>query len=203
MRLSKPGEVDNDKKMTIGQMSLKNKRPPRLISFIALALIVIIAIGFYYHHRNNATQKAHIDQDANVSLINMLKDSKSLDDKRSISSAYLANSDYAKAEAVTKEVAQQSNEVSDYLGLLNICTTGAVPDKQNCVDFAISKIKPHIEKLSFTQVYSAGSELDKSGFKKDAVIFYQRAYDIYDPARTDAYTKTKDQIKQRIAELNG
>jgi tetratricopeptide (TPR) repeat protein len=131
-----------------------------------------------------------------------LNKSNTVDSKRSLASAYLAAGNYQAAEQTMKDIAAQTKDRNDYLGLLNICSVRNVPDKQACIDDAVANIKPQIDKLSFFQVYSAASELDNAGFKKDAVVFYQRAYDIYDPARVDQYTKTRDQIKQKIDELS-
>jgi hypothetical protein len=87
--------------------------------------------------------------------------------------------------------------------LLTICAVNNVPDKQNCIDRTVAKIIPQLNSLSFYQVYVTGSMLDEAKDKKNALIFYQRAYNIYDASKADLYTMTKDQLKQRIDVLNG
>lgn len=169
---------------------------------LLLVVIVILVAGLYmWHHKNQTKDQSSVD--ANTVLITNLSKSNSLDDKRNLVSAYIAAGNYSLAESTLKDIASKSGDVKDYLGLINICTVRKVADKQQCVDEAISKIKPKINTLSFFEVYSVASELDDAGMGKSAVVFYQRAYDIYDPSRADAYTKSKEQIKQRIAELNG
>jgi hypothetical protein len=171
-----------------------------LFSSLATAIVAaLILAGIYVHFHNKNKNKV---ADANTSIINLLGKSKSLDDQRSLASAYLAAGKYMDAEQTMKDIATKTNSTTDYTGLLNICTVRAVPDKTACVDNTVSKLKPQINNLSFFQAYSIASELDESGFSKQAISFYQRAYDTYDPARADQYTKTKDQIKQRIGELS-
>jgi hypothetical protein len=163
----------------------------------AVAALLVSSVYIYFHNKNK--QKV---VDANTSIISQLGKSKSIDDQRSLASAYLAAGKYSDAEQTMKDIAAKTNSPTDYMGLLNICTVRSVPDKNSCVDAAVTKLKPQINELSFFQVYSIASELDEAGFGKDSVAFYQKAYDIYDPTRADQYTKTKDQIKQRVDELS-
>jgi hypothetical protein len=179
-------------------------RKSNISSLLTAVICALLVAGAYtLYHRHNADKNADTKVDANTALVNNLSKAPGIAAKRSLASAYLAQGDYKAAEESQQQVARQTNDVNDWLGVLNICTVRAVPDKQSCVNEAVSKIKPHLDGLSFYSVYSAASELDQSVFKKDASTFYQRAYDIYDPASVDPYTKTKDQIKQRITELNG
>lgn len=171
-----------------------------IISSLVTAVVAALLIGGIYAYVHDKNKKKVVD--ANTSIIGLLGKSKSIEDQRSLASAYLAAGKYTDAEQTMKDIAAKTNSSTDYLGLLNICTVRSVPDKNSCVNDAVAKLKPQIDKLSFLQVYSIASQLDEGGFGKDAVVFYQRAYDIYDPARADQYMKTKDQIKQRIDELS-
>lgn len=196
MRLPKLGfsRVNNTSSAQI------NNRQLILKLLIALILIAALALAWQWHHHkaNSYSNAANAAQEG----INSLKNSKELIDRRSLISDYIAAGDYSKAEETAKAVAAQTGSANDYMSLLNICTIRKVADKNDCVSLAVSKLKPQVSQLDFFTAYSIGSELDESGFKKDAVAFYQRAYDSYDPSRADAYTKTKDQIKQRIDELS-
>jgi len=178
-------------------------KPPskRKWPYIALILLLVVVVGLKVFHKVHKTQPSVVN--ANTSIEKLLKNSKTIQNKRDLASVYLAEQNYEAAEKTMKSVAGQTGSVNDYMTLINICAVHNVPDKQACVDNAVSHIRPEITSLPFNAVYALGSELDEAGFKKDAVIFYQRAYDIYDPTQADAYTKTKDQIKQRIGQLNG
>jgi hypothetical protein len=165
----------------------------KILAPLTTAVIAALIVGGLYLHFHKKPHKS-TDVNANTSIIDQLNKSNTVDSKRSLASAYLAAGNYQAAEQTMKDIAAQTKDRNDYLGLLNICSVRNVPDKQACIDDAVANIKPQID--------SAASELDNAGFKKDAVVFYQRAYDIYDPARVDQYTKTRDQIKQKIDELS-
>jgi tetratricopeptide (TPR) repeat protein len=201
MRLPKPGfrragTIDqNQNSVPVN----KNRRIFRQL--IILLVLVLLAWGgwtLYQHHK----KRSPVDESGSATLVRFLGNSKKLDDQRALSSAYLAQGNYAKAEDTMKKVVQQTNDVNDYMTLLNICAVRNVPDKKACVDLALKYIRPQIDKLPFNAVYAVGSELDEAGFGKDALPYYQQAYKIYDPAQADQYMKTKDQIKQRIDELS-
>jgi hypothetical protein len=199
MRLPKPRSVQRLSSGNTGQE--KRKRFKGLFRTVLIAMVIILAIGLFFYRRHHRTE--YKVTEAASSEINSLKSSKDITDRKSLSSAYLMAGEYDKAEQNARQIADASNKVNDYLTLLNICTVRNVSDKQNCIDYAVSKIKPHVNDLSFFLAYTAAVELDQSNNKKDSVVFYQRAYDTYDPARADENVKTKDQIKQRIEELNG
>jgi tetratricopeptide (TPR) repeat protein len=199
MRLPKLRSVNRPPVDSVGQKS-KNGKILQLLAKVIVIAILAVAIGAVWHkvkHRNEDRIP-----NASASAVDALKNSNDINDQRSLGSEYIASGDYPKAEAVARKVADRTNDVNDYLTLLNICAYYSVPDKQGCINYVVSKVSPQINKLSFYSAYTAGSELDEAGFKKDAVTFYQKAYDIYDPARADQYTKTKDQLKQRIDELS-
>jgi len=200
MRLPKPGfgqSNTTDTGLAVGNSNRSIIR--NSIILIAVVLLVLAGWAAYHHYKN----KHQVDENGNATLVRFLKDSKKLDDQRSLSSAYLAQGNYTAAEDTAKKVAQQSNDVNDYLMLLNICAVRDVPDKKACVNLALQHIKAQIGKLPFNQVYAVASELDEAGFGKDAVDYYKQAYKIYPAQQPDPYTKTKDQINQRIDQLNG
>lgn len=189
MRLLKPGVL----------FGLKKHLKLILVVILSIGLIIIAWKGLHkYKHRNdNAPPK-----NASSSTIDFLKDSSNLNDQRSVASEYIAAGDYENAETTAKQVAEKSGNTNDYLTLLNICTVYKVSDQQACIKQVLDKVVPQINRLSFYSVYIAGSELDKAGDKNNALIFYKRAYEIYDPVRAGESMKTKDQLKQRIDELN-
>jgi len=199
MRLQKPGfgrtKTANDGTV-VGSTSSGILR--KLVSYVVLVVLIWGAWTVYHHYKN----KNQVDENGNATLVRFLKDSKKLDDQRTLSSAYMAQGNYGAAEDTIKKVAEQTNNVNDYMTLLNICAVRNVPDKKACVDLALVHIKPQIDKLAFNAVYAVASELDEAGFGKDALVYYQQSIKIY-PQQTDAYTKTKDQIQQRINQLNG
>jgi tetratricopeptide (TPR) repeat protein len=200
MRLPKPGFGRTNAAATGSAAGNTNRsRLRNLISLIVIVLLILGGWTIYHNHKN----KSPTDENGNSTLVRFLKDSKTLNDQRSLASAYLAQGNYTAAEDAAKKVAQQSNDVNDYMSLLNICTVRNVPDKKACVDMALQHIKNQVDKLPFNAVYAVASELDEAGFGKDALVYYQQAYKIYPAQQPDPYTKTKDQIKQKMDQLNG
>ncbi len=139
---------------------------------------------------------------ASDSAIESYKNSNDTEDLRSLSSVYVGANKYPEAVEVARKVALKTGEVMDYMTLLNICAIYNVPTKQACLEEVAAKLKPQLGKLSFYNAYTAGRLYDKSGDTKNAVIFYQRAYDVYDVNRADEYIKTKEELKKRIDELS-
>jgi tetratricopeptide (TPR) repeat protein len=174
------------------------------IRLLALVLIVMLAIGGvkFYKDRHKPKQTFPPSPSAVDESIKSLQSSTELGDKRNLAGDYTQKGDYNQAEEILNSVAHQTNDLKDWVGLINLCSQYNVTGKQNCLSTAAAKVKPQLSNLSFYEAYSIGSMLDQGNDKKDAIVFYQKAYDIYDPAAADIYTKTKDQIKQRIDQLN-
>lgn len=133
--------------------------------------------------------------------IRLYKDSKDINDMRSVSAAYGEKGEDDKAVAAAKEVANQSQKTLDYIDLLRACTGSNQTDKQACIDDTVGKLHARLGSLSFFEAYIIGGMLDNSGQKKAAIDFYQKAYDIYDANKADEYMMTKDKLKSRIDEL--
>jgi len=173
----------------------------KLVGLIVLILFVIVLAKLAYNHYHPAE---HISSSPNVndSIIGDYKNSKDINDQRSVISAYLAKGDYNSAESAAKAVANSTDEAQDYMALITICGLHNVTDKNACLNSAIDSLKPKLKKLSFTSAYGAGGIMEKNNRKKDAVMFYQRAYDAYDPNAGGDGTMTKEQLKAHIDELS-
>jgi len=201
MRLPRPGfrRADNTVQGQDSVPATNNRRMfRRLFTLLVIVLLVWGVWVLYQHHKN----RSPVVENGNDTLVRFLGNSKDLDSRRALSSAYLAQGNYTAAEDTIKKVAQQTGDVNDYMTLLNICAVRNVPDKKACIDLALKYIKPQLGSLPFNAVYAVASELDEANFGKEALPYYQQAYKIYDPTQADPYMKTKDQIKQRIDELS-
>jgi hypothetical protein len=176
----------------------------RLI-LVVVALVIVIG-GVWYIFFNSKPKLVNIPPvqenaaDANVRLY---KNSANVDELRILTNSYLSNGNYTNAVATAEKVADETQDTMDYMTILRICATSKFPSQSSCLDTVVANLKTKLDSLSFYDAYSAGSMLDENAKKgKDAVAFYQRAYDTYDATRADEYTKTKDQLKARIDELN-
>jgi len=185
--------------------TIKRRKILRLLSLLAVILLVGAVSTFVIIWNNKSSTgpiKIAAPRDSAQENIKEFKNSTNIDEMRSLAAGYIAVSDYGAAANTAKQVAQKTGEIKDYLTLLTICATRDVPNKQACIDQAVTKLKDQLSKLSFYNTYTAGSVLDQAGDKKNAVTFYQRALEIYDPARADEYVLTKEQLKKRIDELS-
>lgn len=182
----------------------------RLLS-VPLIPLAAVAIGFVVFttiRNNNDSSSSNFDvtksppYDSAQENIKSLKASDNINDLRSLANNYSAAGDYGAAADTAKQVAEKTGQIKDYMSLLTICAVREVPNKQACIDWTVGKLKAQITKLSFYNAYTAGSVLDGAGDKKNAVVFYQRALAVYDSAKVDEYTKSKDQLRKRIDELS-
>jgi cytoskeletal protein RodZ len=173
---------------------------------LAVLVLFLLSVGFIIWKVTNKQPEVVTDTkqetpaEANVRFF---KDSTNPDDMRSLVSTYVAEEKYDEAVAKAKQVNKITQDVGDYLLLLNICAIYSVRDKQVCINDMVSKATPKLSSISFYSAYSTARVLDKHGQKKAAADFYQRAYDSYDPKRAaaDEGTMTKEQIKGHIDEL--
>ena len=176
---------------------------PRAILVVIAGAILVFAGWFIEHKRNNTINKYVPAANAVDANINSLKSSKDINDRRVLVSDYVASGNYDKAEELARSVAADTKDTKDYITLITVCANHPVSDKQQCLDDGVTQVKPKLNELSFFETYVIASMLDDAKDGKNALIFYQRAYQIYDSTKADQYTMTKDQIGQRIKALNG
>jgi hypothetical protein len=169
------------------------------IAFLLVALIIVGA-AFYLWHRHNQ-QKLVAVANANDKIISESIKSNKPDDKRTVLSAYVAEDNYEAAAPIARALAAQTKTYQDYLAALSICGLHDVSNQQDCITEVIDGAKPQISSIPFQGAYTAGAILEKNNFKKDAKVFYQRAYDIYAPDPNAQNMMTKDQLKAHIDAL--
>lgn len=177
------------------------------LSLGTIFILVFLAGGLYYFIDSRqkepgpppAAQEAPNAADANIVRY---KDSQNPQELRTLLNAYLMNSQYDQAVSTAKKIAGMTGAFEDHLAVLNVCASRQVAARQQCVDETAAKLRPHIGRLTFSNAYSIGAMLEQTGQRKAAAEYYERAYQVYDATRADEYTKSKEQLRNHINELN-
>lgn len=178
---------------------ISSRRLLGLVTIAVLAVSVIVGVIYYRNHRPSVSQ--NLSENADDATIRQLKKSNNIIDKRSVISAYMGKGDYEAALNLAQTVASLTNTYQDYMTVLSICSIRQVNNKDACIKKVASQLKPLIGSMPFNSAYSAGAYLEKNDYKKDAVDFYKRAYDVYSPDPQAENMMSQEQLNNRINEL--
>jgi tetratricopeptide (TPR) repeat protein len=176
-----------------------------LLSIVVLIGLAGVAFWQYNVHNNkkNLSQGqgvADVNQAANDN-IKMFKNSQKPEDQAALINAYLNTQQYDKARDALLSIAKKSGKGSDYVAVIRVCSVYKVSNKSECISSAQEQLAKQVSNLSFTQAYTAGTSLEDANFKKEAIIYFQRALDVYPSTTPDEYIDSKDKLKDHINEL--
>jgi len=175
-----------------------------IIQLIVLTIIVGTTAYLWFgvhnkNEKNNTSNSSGVEHTTPAAAdIGIYKGSTGPDELRVLVNSYADAGDYKSAYDSANTLVDKTNSPDDYMTLLWLCTLYEVPHKSNCIDNTSSKLKEIINSLSFINTYMAGSLLEQSGRKDEAVDFYERAYLIYDVKTADGNIMTKEQLKKHI-----
>lgn len=200
MRLLKPDRAISLKAKKPNDSAAKHKfiSVRWIVYLVSIVLVILAGLGIYRHYHPKTVAVVN----AQDSIINEHKNSTDLADKRTLISAYEDKNDFSSALLIAKQVAGSTKTYQDYMAVLSICTLRNVADKKACVDEAYKNLKPLVSAMPFYSAYTVGALLEKNGYKKETITFYQRAYATYDANTGGENLMSRDQLKSHIDELS-
>jgi hypothetical protein len=170
-----------------------------ILAQLLIALALVVGWKIYRHYRPAIVP--NLSQNADDATVREFKNSNDPVSQRSVISAYIDKGDYESAKTTAANLAAKTNDYQDYLQLLVICGVRNVNNKESCIINADNHLKPLVKNMPFLSAYTAAKLLEQDGHNADAVIFYQRAYDVYAPETGAQGMLTQDQLKTHIDEL--
>lgn len=176
----------------------------KIIVIAALAIALVVGGSLLIANNNSSKQKPHkaVSKDGLQYGIDQLKKNQNtVEDKRALAASYMSAEQYDQSLKILLPLLRTRADPGDAAGALSICAYRDVAGREDCLSEAAKVLSDKAGSLDFRTAYSNAVNLEHAKKPQAAKVLYQRALDVYDPAKADEYTMTKDQLGAHINDI--